>query len=261
MDLVGSESRKTGTRGGRSDFTWEAVKEDERQYYLGNTLAAPSKPRLGHKREHDWYTKASTFTSVIPAPPHPTSNTSNSASASAPQDAFMAPASIADDLQIVRKREKAIMERMIVGRSFADAVRSALTESVGSGVDDEGGRDAAAAAARRAVCKKEVVEKAQRKEMRKRVRDLRLVRRTERSRRASERAELERIERGSERAGNAPENVSSESESETIRPLHDERRRRRRRERDSATRRKRSEWTSTSDSDDFDRDRCRRRLR
>lgn len=260
MDLVRSEARKTGTRGGRADFTWDAVKEDERQFYLGNTVAKPLKSR-GHVRDHDWYTKTTTFTApaAVPTPPlptrpHPTSNTSNSASASAPQEVSKAPASLTHDLQIVRRREKAIMERMIVGRSFADSVRSALTESVGSGVDDEGTRDAAAAAARRAVRKKDVSEKAQRKDMRKRVRELRLVRRAERSKKVGDKAEVER---------SAPPQDSSESEhcDSKVRAPNDDRRRRRRRERESATRRKRSEWTSTSDSDDFDRDRCRRRLR
>lgn len=252
MDLVGAESRRTGTRGGRADFTWDTVKDNERQYYLGNSLTKPIKARLGSAREHDWYTKP-VFPFVQPTQPLATPNIPKSAPApAAVQSTTPATSTIASDLQAVRRREKAIMERMIDGCSFADAVRSALTESVGSGVDDEGHRDAAAAAARRAVRKREKTEKAQRKEMRRRVRELRRVRRAERSRRTIDKPDIDV----------RPTQDTSESERENLknRAIPDDRRRRRR-ERDSATRRKRSDWSSTSDSEDFHRDRSRRRLR
>lgn len=239
MDLVKADSKKAGTRGGRAQFTWESVNNDERQYYLGNSVAKRSNAtNSASRQDFDWYNK-----------PPPAS-----ASTSAPQQPVVAntvPENAVNDLQAVRRKEKAMMEQMIVGRSFSDAVRSALTESVGSGVDDEGTRiDAAAAAARRAVRRREKHEKAQRKEMRRRVRELRRVRRAERHKRRDKQQN--------------PQHDSSESERESVRSRmqDDTNRRRRRRGRDHATRRKRSEWSSTSDSDDSDGHRSRRqRLR
>lgn len=242
MDLLGAESRKTGTRGGRADFTWDSVKPEERQYYLGNSVAGPSRGRHARSSpDFDWYTKPN--------------SASASASASAPTETPTTQLATTADLQLVRRREKEIMEQMIVGRSFSDAVRSALAESIGSGVDDEGGRgDAAAAAARRAVLRRgEKVEKAQRKEMRRRIRELRCMRRAERYRR-----------RDRQQEAIADHHDSTESERESLRSrMNDEAgRRRRRRGRDNGTRRKRSAWTSSSDSDDSDGHRSRRqRLR
>lgn len=253
MDLVGSESRKSGTRGGRADFTWESVKDDERQYYLGNSIAKPlNSLRNAGQPEIDWYSKPKA---------HPPSElprlTSAGASASnsvIPERSTLCEANNGkseNDLDAVRRRERAIMGRMIVGKSFSDAVRSALSDSAGSGVDDEGSRDAttAAAAERHAVRRREKTEKAQRKEARRRIRELRRMKQAEKHRRWDKHHTAQ---------------YSSESERESIhsRMQEDAGRRRRRREKDSARGKKRSGWTSTSDSDDPDRHRLRRqRLR
>lgn len=234
MDLIASESRKTGTRGGRADFSWDTVNRNERQYYLGNSVAIRDNTRTSTTRpEFDWYAKPLSTTGV------PCARTS----AFANSDSCIPARSAADDLQAVRLREKAIMERMIVGKSFSDAVRSALTESVGSGVDDEGTKDdAAAAAARRDVLRRrEKSEKAQRKEMRRRARELRRLRRAERYMRRDRQNETQN-----------QQHESSESERDNIRSRIDDDvcRRRRRPGRETAPRRKRPEWTSASDSDD-----------
>lgn len=234
MDLIASESRKTGTRGGRADFSWDTVNKNERQYYLGNSIAGRDNTRASATRpDFDWYAKPFT----TPAVPHaPTV-------APASNDSCVTVRSAADDLQAVRRKEKAIMEKMIVGRSFSDAVRSALTESVGNGVDDEGTKsDAVAAAARKDVLRrKEKSEKAQRKEMRKRARELRRLRRAERYTRRDRQNESQ-----------DQQHESSESERGNIRNRidYDVSRRRRRPGRETAPSRKRPEWTIASDSDD-----------
>lgn len=183
------------------------------------------------------------------------------------------------------------METMTNGLSFADAVRSALTESIGSGVDDEGHGDATAASERRAAIRKkrDTSEKLQRKEMRKRICELRRVRHAERVREHTKKQRQSEIAKVSinnnqlatlqqqrqRRRGSSDDDDDDESEGESVgddgrpkprrRPpsYHEcgSRCRRRRRERDSATRRKRSEWSSTSDSDGLYPDRSRRRLR
>lgn len=283
MDLLSSETKKTGTRGGRGNFSWDAVNDDERQYYLGNSIAKPLKSRSSSAaRDPEWYAKPSMYKppprppSSVPPPPHPTLNASNLTSASAAADiptGAVAAAAFANDLQVVRRREKAIMERMIVGRSFADAVRSALTESVGSGVDDEGGRDAAAAAARRAVRRREKTERTQRKDMRDRVRELRRIRRAGRTYGATTAPAPVAGAAGGKGGGYGERSMdqqqqrvmqhdSSESERENWRNRMgtDGRRRRRRRERESMTKKRPSEW-STTDSENSERRRNRRRLR
>lgn len=234
MDLVGAESRKTGTRGGRGSFTWEAVREEERSYYLGASVGKPVKSRRGGF-EGDWYLK-----------PISTPNTAGNSSSLPPfsrekhtqgplvTDVKAAPvtrrvtgvyaevkagaeAEIEGDgegdeeADLVRRREKAIMARMLNGRAstFAEAVRSALTESVGSGVGIEDTEDGVASGAgvnsggsievsgsgnagpgcgvprrdtRAEAHLREKRDRAVRKEMRRRVRESRLARRVERSR-------------------------------------------------------------------------------
>lgn len=239
MDLLNSETRKAGTRGGRGEFTWDAVKPEERQYYLGNSISNPTATR--HHRfspEKDWYSKPQSNSAPAPT------------SASVPTATPAVQLATTPDLQLVRQREKAIMEQMIVGRSFSEAVRSALAETVASGVDDDCERGDAAATARRAVLSRgEKTEKAQRKEMRRRVRELRRSRRAERDRK-----------RDAELQARTVHQDSSESERESLRcRMNDEAdRRRRRRGRDNVTRRKRSAWTSSSGSDDSDGHRARR---
>lgn len=181
------------------------------------------------------------------------------------------------------------MERFGDGRSFADAVRSALTESVGSGVDDEGqgGGETSANERKAVIRRREKTEKVQRKEVRRKMRELRRLRRSERIRKHALSLEQQSMkhnnngELGAFVTNSSVMNTtvksnhshhhqhdSTESEAErgqhfNGRPLYhcDNRTRRRRRERDSATRRKRSDWSSTSDSDDLYPDRCRRRMR
>lgn len=251
MDLLGAESRKTGTRGGRADFTWDAVKDDERQYYLGNSVAKPHTSRRNASQpEFGWYAKP--ILSSAPAP-H-TTTASASASTSVPLDPPSSQGfATADDLKLVRRREKAIMERMIISNSFSDAVRSALTESIGSGVDDEGSsHDAAATAARLAVRRREKTEKAQRKEVRRRVREQRRIRRAEK---------YGRRDKHHQSQSHVYDTSESERESVRSRFQEDHCKRRRRRERDCAPRRKRPEWSS-SENDDPDCHRIRRqRLR
>lgn len=261
MDLVSSEARKTGTRGGRSHFTWESVGNNERQYYLGNSVAKPPANRRGSQPDFGWYSKPSTAPSAplqSTTPPSATTATTDPTAAVAPAHsepgALPPVANLSEDLEIVRRRENAIMEQMVVGRSFSEAVRSALSESAGSGVDDEASHEETGAeAARRSVRKGEKADKAQRKEVRRRVRELRRVRRTEK---------YQKRDKHHDAIVSNPD--SSESERESIRNKQQEEasRRRRHRGRENHNRRKRREWSSTSDSDDPDRHRSRRqRLR
>lgn len=233
MDLVGAEGRRGGTRGGRSDFKWDSVRPQEREFYLGNSVAQPAGgvgKRAG-TRSFNWFA-----TPAANENPH------------AARDAA------AKDLARVRRTEKRAMELALAGTSFSEAVRSALAESGDSGVDDEAGRgDSASGEARRASrSTAEKAEKAQRKEARRRTRELRRVRRAERQKDRENNQEVAQAHR----------HDSSESERESLRSrFHDEPcRRRRRRERESATRRKRSDWASSSDLDDAGKH-CHRRPR
>lgn len=325
MDLVGAESRKTGTRGGRANFKWDDVRDEERSYYLGASISKPMAPRRG-KYEGDWYLK-------------PTSNDLTSSRVNQDRSVRQQRArpstggmegdgeGIESEINALRRREKAIMARVASrgAGSFADAVRSALAENTGSGVDDDGDRDGVCSGAesggdegggsgngvtadgviaqrdtKQETRLREKRDREARKEMRRRIRELRLVRRAERSRRYSGSMNAASVgnysgviagssftglpdcrhqSAGPEMTTSAPVTImsggrfaneialhgdsdSSESlfEGSKGRPVEG-RRRRRRRERDSAPRRKRSDWSSTSESDDFDRHRSRRRLR
>lgn len=49
-----SDESRPGSRGGRDQFSWDAIKEDKRRaYYLGNSLKAPY--NRGDARLGDWY--------------------------------------------------------------------------------------------------------------------------------------------------------------------------------------------------------------
>lgn len=214
MDLVGAESKRGGTRGGRNTFTWDSVKKDEREYYLGNSVAGVT---------HRW---------------EQPKNTSEDRT------------SYTQELYTVRRREKAMMDAALEGRSFADAVRSALAESGDGGVDDEGGSAREVTTERRrTMSKQERAEKAQRKLMRRQKREMRRRRRAERHRRrALRQSDVE------------AQYDSSESERESVRNrVQDDRDKpRKRKERVAATKRKRSDWLSSSDAYDSEGERTRR---
>ncbi|KAI0564766.1 hypothetical protein FGB62_23g07 [Gracilaria domingensis] len=235
-DLIGAESRKNGTRGGRGDFTWDSIRDNEKSYYLGNSIAKPStSQRNASNREHDWYSK-------LPASAPQSSSAPSRPSLEQLQSSM-------DDLQLVREREKAIMERVLLGRSFSDAVRSALNEGDASGIDDD--NNPRAAEARRAARKRRKIEKAERKEVRRRERDERRLRREQQHRRQIARQEIHTSKR-----------YSSDSEIEGHRVRHDDTtRRRRRRGRESTGRRKRHEYSSSTESDSSRRATRRQRLR
>ena len=206
MDLVGAECRRGGTRG-RGAFSWDSVKKQDREYYLGNSVA-------GVKSVWDQPTSAYDRTNQ-------------------------------EEIQAVRRREKALFDAALGGRSFADAVRSALTASADSDVDDERiqGNENVVDSQRAATSKQERSEKAQRKLLRRQRREIRRRRRAERNRRRSER-----------RDEASAQNNSSESDRENSRSrvLNDSEKPRRRRERESAAKRKRSDRNSSSDMYDSD---------
>lgn len=248
MDLLSSESKKTGTRGGRGNFTWDSVQDKDRHYYLGNSIAKPIIRQYGSTSNQDplWYARRNESNEIISSQP-------TNEKIEQENDNDM---NIGQERRIIIRREKKIMENVVVGRSFSDAVRCALAESVASSVDDEGshGDGEEISQTKTTIRRQEKNEKAERKEMRKRIREQRRVRRAERN----------RVRLGKEEAVDAI-NRSSESERESWRQnrLHDDgSKRRRRRGRDYATRRKRSDFCSSSDSDDSDSHRTRRqRLR
>lgn len=234
MDLVGAESRKSGTRGGRGDFSWEAVREEERSYYLGASVGKPVKSRRGGS-DGDWYLKPTSAPNTVgTTPPIPPPSRQKHAQAPVTPSAKVTPLTrhVAqtygeveagaeaelegdgegqEEADVVRRREKAIMARMLNGRAstFAEAVRSALTESVGSAVGVEDAEDGVVSGAgvnsggsvepsgpgntslpvgaprrdaRMEADLREKRDRAARKEMRRRIRESRLARRVERSR-------------------------------------------------------------------------------
>lgn len=248
MDLVGAESRRGGTRGGRAQFSWDDVNPEERSYYLGNSTVqtaqqGASGSRRGASAPRDWYARA-------PPAQH------------APSQAEAGPLSgrISEgqkEIEAVRRREQAMLDAAVGGRSFSEAVRAALAESVASGVDDE--PDSAAEVAKasaesklrkssapESLSREERAEKAKRKEFRARKREERRLRRARRR-------------------------DSSESERESLRSRqyqeHDRRRRRRERESDReeenrrSTRRPRSEDDAEDTGDSESVRRARRRQR
>lgn len=236
MDLIGSEARKTGTRGGRASFTWDAVSAEERHYYLGNSVCVASSSRGG---DPQWYAKPVASVGARPSRSHTDD----------------AEADVETEADAVRRREKAIVDQVLVGRSFSDAVRSALADTVeGEGeaeqVEDSG---AARTAAKR---RRDRAEKAQRKEHRRRARELRRVRRADRQRRR------ERDQEGGLVVGSVRrDSTESERESARCRWNDEVSRRRRRMRRPAACRRKRNEWSDTSDSQESDDRRSVRRQR
>lgn len=147
MDLVGAESRKGGTRGGRNDFSWDTVKKTDREFYLGNSVA----------------------------------NVQNRWSVNDVRDVKEE-----DDLDSVRRREKAVLDAALGGtRSFAEAVRSALVESGDGGVDDEHGKATQEDMdlVPKLQTRNEKSEKTARKAIRRQIREERRRRRAERQQR------------------------------------------------------------------------------
>lgn len=266
MDLVGAEGRRGGTRGGRGEFKWEAVAPEERGFYLGNSSAQgvgnSSLPPSARRRAAaagpgDWYARVPERAPVSSAgvsdgkPPaaaplvsspgiRPASEQGTVAKSSDPSGTTVGggPSSarkVVGDVDAVRRRESAMLDAALGGRSFSDAVRAALTESVASGVDDEpdsgfGRGDVENGGERMSV----VMSREQR--------EAKAMRKLERARRREERL-LRRAKRRD----------SSESERESIRSRRceesDRRRRRRERESDREEENRRSTRRPLSDDD------------
>ena len=60
-----SDESRPGSRGGKDQFSWDAIREDKRRaYYLGNSLKVPYS--RGDTRPSDWYLTSSTSTTTFP---------------------------------------------------------------------------------------------------------------------------------------------------------------------------------------------------
>lgn len=189
MDLVGAEGRRGGTRGGRGAFTWDSVAPEERSYYLGNSAggsSAAALPPSARRRAvaqgpSDWYVKPKDAPEPSAAPP---SAPGRSASYRNPFGGVAGAkgGSATSEADAVRRRERAMLDAALGGRSFSDAVRAALTESVASGVDDDGvsSGDGERTKMRGVVTSEMRDEKAWRKAERARRREQRLIRRAKR---------------------------------------------------------------------------------
>ncbi len=204
MDLT-KELKRGGTRGGRNNFQWSDVSKRDREFYLGNSVAGVrTKWAVDRNEEGD-------------------ANTN-------------------EELAAVRRREKAVIDAALGGtRSFAEAVRNALIDSVDSGVDDEHGKATTTNDDMEIVPKRQdKAERAKRKEERRRIREARQKRRLARQKRLEARATLPNAR--------SPQLDSSESERESIRERwRGSSRSNRKKVPETGTKRKRSELDSSSD--------------
>lgn len=161
MDLVGAESRRSGTRGGRSLFSWDDVRPEERSYYLGNSTAAAQSRHARRGLEStpaDWYARPATRSGVARLAEPAVScaedrrhrvgtviptNGMDSASNAQSKIPTVTNAKLvkdqnnnAEDLDVVRRRERAMLDAALCGKSFSEAVRAALSETVLSAGED-----------------------------------------------------------------------------------------------------------------------------
>lgn len=113
MDLIGAESRKSGTRGGRDQFNWDNVKRGEKEFYLGNSVAG-TRPRWEVERDSE-----------------PKLNGGNADGAgSAVRDAnnhnrnTQKRNETSLELASVRRRERAVLNAALSGECYSEAVRA-----------------------------------------------------------------------------------------------------------------------------------------
>lgn len=205
MDLT-KELKRGGNRGGRNNFQWSDVSKRDREFYLGNSVAGVRAKWAVDRKEGD--------------------------------------SNMNEELAAVRRREKAVIDAALGGtRSFAEAVRNALIDSVDSGVDDEHGKATTTNDDMEIVPKRQdKAERAKRKEERRRIREARQKRRLARQKRLEARTILPNAR--------SPQLDSSESERESIRERwRGSSRSSRKKEHETGTKRKRSEFESSSDMD------------
>jgi len=256
MDLIGAESRKSGTRGGRDQFNWDNVKRGEKEFYLGNSVAG-TRPRWEMERDAD------PKQSAVNA-----GNSGGAGSAGIRDGGISERNEKGDELAAVRRRERAVLNAALGGECYSEAVR-AHAISISSPIPIQGDSDSTTLAKTTADDMEIVAQsigeanlddnhhknsrKAMRKEERRRRREERKMRREARQKRREMRAVRAKEASPSpvHEDADSSENDDTEAQKkkETNRKYEadrsGQRTKRRRTERQTGTKRKRSEVSSS----------------
>jgi len=160
MDLVGSEGRRGGTRGGRDQFNWEDVKSDkDRENYLGHSVKA-GVGRWQDGRDVFWYAEDTRA--------RMTAEVSGDSSGVG---------KLTKEVEEIRRRERRLVEAMArkPNATLSEVVKQEMLLRVTGEKDTEAGDDENL---------REHEERKRRKQERKRIREERARRRAERADRA-----------------------------------------------------------------------------